>query len=260
MALIQCNYFSEVLDLHTSMMVILPQQSFKSGDQNKKFPTLFLLHGLSDDGTNWLRKTSIERYVYDLGIAVVIPKVDRSFYTDMLFGNKYWTFLTDELPFIARSFFPLSNKREDNFVVGLSMGGYGAFKWALHYPERFVAAASLSGVLDIVKWKNDIDQMGGDQAKRTAHLVFGNEEIKGSQHDLFSLLEKHNHSEKEKPLLFQYCGTEDSLFEHNINFMKKCEETSFQLTTNFDHGNHEWGYWDKKIQEVLKILPIQKLK
>ncbi|MGE8206252.1 alpha/beta hydrolase [Heyndrickxia sp. NPDC080065] len=259
MALIQCDFFSEILDLHTTMHVILPQPNKSKMDElidnGKRYPTLFLLHGLSDDGTNWLRKTSIERYVQDLGIAVVIPKVDRSFYTDMLYGNRYWTFLTEELPRVARSFFPLSTKREENFVVGLSMGGYGAFKWALHYPDSFSAAASLSGALDIVKWKEDIDQDEKHPLRRTMHLIFGNEDIKGSYHDLIGLLEAH-HSHTVKPKLFQCCGSEDFLFDYNMNFMKKCQETNFSLTTDFGPGDHNWSYWDEKIQDVLKWLPI----
>ncbi|GMA60977.1 hypothetical protein GCM10025859_14170 [Alicyclobacillus fastidiosus] len=74
-----------------------------------------------------------------------MPQVHRSAYTDMAYGNRYWTFLSEELPEVARSFFHLSDAREDNFVAGLSMGGYGALKWALRKPEQFVAAASLSG-------------------------------------------------------------------------------------------------------------------
>jgi S-formylglutathione hydrolase FrmB len=136
MALIHCNFFSEVLKLSTSMYVILPQRTqnqigMQGTVKKDKHPTLYLLHGLSDDHTIWLRRTSIERYVANLGLAVVMPEVHRSFYTDMVNGYNYWTFISEELPEIARSFFPLSDKREDNFVAGLSMGGYGAFKLAL---------------------------------------------------------------------------------------------------------------------------------
>src|SRR4029079_1126758 len=97
----------------------------------------------SDDDSIWLRRTSIERYVADLGIAVVMPQVHRSYYTDEAYGRPYWTFLSEELPRVASGFFRLSPRREDTFVAGLSMGGYGAFKWALRQPWRFAAAASL---------------------------------------------------------------------------------------------------------------------
>src|SRR5690625_2816006 len=103
MALIRCDFFSEVLKLSTSMTVILPENNKSQiGMENKAFnnkhQTLFLLHGLSDDHTIWTRRTSIERYVASLGLAVVMPQVDHSFYTDMEYGKQYWTFLTEELP------------------------------------------------------------------------------------------------------------------------------------------------------------------
>ncbi|MFD2881182.1 alpha/beta hydrolase [Paenibacillus rhizoplanae] len=154
MALIECKFYSEVLGLSTSMTVILPQQTttqigMSNVSKGTLHPTLYLLHGLSDDDSIWLRRTSIERYVAEMGIAVVMPQVHRSFYTDMKAGGQYWTFISEELPALARSFFPLSPKREDNFVAGLSMGGYGAMKLGLRKPENWAAAASLSGALDM---------------------------------------------------------------------------------------------------------------
>ncbi|MNE51186.1 hypothetical protein D3C80_1458040 [compost metagenome] len=100
MALIECRFYSDVLGLSTSMTVILPQQTTTQiGLNNVKrgelHPTLYLLHGLSDDDSIWLRRTSIERYVAELGIAVVMPQVDRSFYTDMAEGGRYWTFISE---------------------------------------------------------------------------------------------------------------------------------------------------------------------
>ncbi len=93
MALIQCNFFSEVLSVSTSITVILPQEtSNQIGMNNKrnheKIPTLYLLHGFSDDHTIWTRRTSIERYAAEYGLAVVMPQVDHSFYADMVYGKK----------------------------------------------------------------------------------------------------------------------------------------------------------------------------
>ncbi len=111
---------------------------------------LYLLHGMSDDHTAWLRYTSIERYAARHGLAVVMPAVGRSFYANEAHGHPYWDFLSEELPAVVGRFLRVSDRREDTFVAGLSMGGYGAFKWALRQPERFAAAASLSGALDVV--------------------------------------------------------------------------------------------------------------
>lgn len=257
MALIQCDFYSETLNLSTSMNVILPEHTTTQiGMDNKKITgkhqTLYLLHGLSDDHTIWSRRTSIERYVSTLGIAVVMPQVHHSFYADMAHGNRYWTFLTEELPQVARSFFPLSDKREDNFVAGLSMGGYGAFKWALTYPEKFAAAASLSGVTDIAA-RLKMDNNGYDPLS----LAFGDERVKDTENDLLWLLKQENQTDKPKPMLYQTCGTEDFLYEGNITFKKACDQTNYELTTDFGPGDHDWGYWDDKIQDVLKWLPLR---
>lgn len=261
MALIKCDFFSETLGINTTMTVILPQQTtnqigMKSVQSNKLHPTLFLLHGLSDDDSIWLRRTSIERYVSNLGIAVVMPQVHRGFYTDMEHGQRYWTFISEELPALARSFFPLSSKREDTFVAGLSMGGYGAFKLALRKPEMFSAAASLSGAMNIVGFGERSDEPYHDYK-----LIFGDRQVAGSNDDLFFLLEQAEKSNTPLPKLFQCCGTDDHLFEENRTFNEACKKTSFEHIYKEDPGRmHSWDYWDEKIQDVLKWLPIQEKK
>ncbi|BFH71480.1 MAG: alpha/beta hydrolase family protein [Paenibacillus dendritiformis] len=255
MALITCNYFSEVLGLSTAMTVILPEttagqygmNNVKSTEVHK---TLFLLHGLSDDHTIWVRRTSIERYAALKGIAVVMPQVHRSFYTDMAHGLRYWTFLTEELPAKARSFFPLSAKREDNYVAGLSMGGYGAMKWALSYPERFAAAASLSGSLDVAA------PALRERIREDARLIYGEGEIAGTPNDLFRLLEEADRHPGPKPKLFQCCGTEDFLYEDNVRFRETVRRTGFEHTYSEGPGDHTWEYWDARIKEVLEWLPL----
>ena len=155
MALITCDFFSESLEVGTSMTVVLPQTTeeqigVSSVDVSEHgVPVLYLLHGLSDDHTAWLRYTSIERYATARGLAVVMPAVHRSFYADEAHGHAYWQFVSEELPAIVAAFFRLSERREDTFVAGLSMGGYGALKLGLHHPERFAAVASLSGAVDV---------------------------------------------------------------------------------------------------------------
>ncbi len=260
MALIKCDFFAESIGMSTSMHVILPQQStgqigMGSIDRvREKYPCLFLLHGLSEDDLTWIRRTSIERYVAPLGLAVVMPNVHRSFYSDMKYGGNYWTFISEELPQIARSFFPLSDKREDNFVAGLSMGGYGAFKLALRKPESYCAAASLSGSLDMVMYiknaeKNIIDILVP---------IFGdNIDISGTEDDLMYCADKVAGLPKDKqPSLYQYCGTEDILYQENISFREYAKKLGLKHTYEESAGTHEWKYWDRQIQRVLEWLPL----
>ncbi len=262
MALIKCDFFSEVLTISTSMTVILPEDtSTQIGLINNrkagKIPTLYLLHGFSDDHAIWTRRTSIERYAAEYGIAVVMPQVDHSFYADMEYGKRYWTFISEELPRIARVFFPLSADREDNFVAGLSMGGYGAFKLALRKPKDFAAAASLSGVVDIVNRLKTAQQEDNLVGNALFH-VYGNRNIKDTEQDLFYLIQQLKKSGESIPQLFQACGTEDFLWEDNKKFHHFAKEQDLPLTHTFTSGTHEWGYWDQKIQEVLTWLPIRK--
>jgi putative tributyrin esterase len=246
-ALLRCDFFSEALGLSTSMTVILPQQTVgqigMAGAARAQPPVLYLLHGLSDDDTTWTRRTSIERYVAPLGLAVVMPQVHRSFYADEAYGNQYWTFLSEELPAVVGRFFRLSSRREDTFVAGLSMGGYGALKWALRQPERFAAAASLSGALDLAS------RFPADQV---TERVFGDGPVAGTGDDLLWLVDQADVAAL--PRLYLACGTDDFLYDENVRFRDACRAKGVPLTVDFGPGDHEWGYWDTKIQEVLAWL------
>ncbi len=261
MALIECHFRSEALHLSTSMTVILPQQPSDSIAPSTlggppRCQTLYLLHGLSDDHTVWLRRTSIERYVEPLGLAVVMPAVDRSFYTDMAAGNRYWTFISEELPALVQSFFPLSPAREDNFVAGLSMGGYGAFKLALLKPERFAAGASLSGAVDIV----EVARSEEDEPWRPdKHAIFGDlDKVAGSEMDLFHQARRLMESNVKPPALYQWCGTEDFLYPMNVRFKQFADQIGLPVDYSEGPGDHQWMYWDLEIQRVLNWLPLRK--
>lgn len=256
MALIRCDFFSEALQLSTSMTVILPQatsgQVGMSGRARSGAPpTLYLLHGMSDDDTTWLRRTSIERYVAPLGLAVVMPQVNRSFYADEAYGNRYWTFLSEELPEVAGSFFRLSERREDTFVAGLSMGGYGAIKWALRQPERFAAAASLSGTLDMAH-RERADGRPGD--RQVLDRIFGARAMAGTGDDLLWLVGQADPNTT--PALYLCCGTEDELFPDSERFLAACHGNGIAATVDFGPGAHEWDYWDRTIRDVLAWLPL----
>jgi putative tributyrin esterase len=254
MILNQVNFFSETLGLLSSMYVLLPQRKMADA-KNKRTPklrTLYLLHGHSDDHTAWQRYTSIERYAEGLNLAVVMPAVHLSFYNDMAHGGKYWQFISEEVPTLVRDMFSLSSKREDNFVAGLSMGGYGAFKMALTHPERFAAAASLSGAMDL----SEVVRVKKEDPENKAwieemHTVFGDlSKVRGSKHDLFALARKVAKGPV-KPRLYQCCGTEDELHPNNVRFHDAVRKLPLDLTYEEGPGEHNWAYWDKIIQRVL---------
>src|SRR5436190_11683288 len=141
-----------------------------------------------------------------------MPAVARSFYQDMTGGPKYWTFVSEELPALCQQWFPLSAAREDNFAAGLSMGGYGALRLGLGRPDKFAAAASLSGALDLEKRLREAGKEGSRISKAEWQGIFGQElKGEGTDADLFALAHKLALSDKPKPKLYLCCGTDDEL-------------------------------------------------
>ncbi|MBI5833204.1 MAG: esterase family protein [Armatimonadetes bacterium] len=258
MALLHVDFFSESLGLSCNMDVILPQPTTRQigldgATTAGPYKTLYLLHGMSDDHTIWQRRTSIERYVSTLPLAVVMPAVSRSMYCDMAHGLRYWTFVADELPALCRSWFPLSAAREDNFVAGLSMGGYGAFKLALARPTQFAAAASLSGALDVA---TRLGEAEGDWRREMENVYGDLTTVAGSDNDLLALLDKLAASEQPRPRLFQWCGTEDFLYEHNHSFLTRAAQAGVAVDYTEGPGGHTWDKWDEQIQNVLTWLAV----
>ncbi|PKM69642.1 MAG: hypothetical protein CVU94_02945 [Firmicutes bacterium HGW-Firmicutes-19] len=254
MALLQVSFFSQTLGLSMQMNVILPQREEPSSD--KRLPVLYLLHGMSDDHTIWLRRTSIERYVEQRNIAIVMPSTHLGWYTDMAHGHKYWTFISEELPKIVHSFFNnLSDKREDNFVAGLSMGGYGALKLGLGASHKFSAVASLSGALDVSAICLEYQHTEENQFWSD---IFGEaQKVKGSDNDLLALALNLKQSNKPLPKIYIWCGTEDFLYDQNMTMKKHLDELNIDLTYEESAGDHSWHVWDVQIQRVLEWLPIQ---
>ncbi len=258
MALVNVQFFSEVLGVCTQMNVILPESrkgqiGVGGVNDEQKWKVLYLLHGLSDDQTIWERRTSIERYVADLPLAVLMPTTQRGWYTDARRGYKWFTYMTEELPVAVHSFFAnLSDKREDTFVSGLSMGGYGALKLALSKPEKYGWAASLSGAVDIA-------EICENRAAATTEFedIFGKaDQVRGSKDDLFFLASELKKSGRPVPNLYMCCGLQDGLYWQNVRLRNHLNSLDMRVTFEEEAGDHRWEYWDMKIQNVLKWLPL----
>ena len=257
MALIHCQFYSQVLGLMSTMSVILPDPPLPGAaesqtNQRARYPTLYLLHGLSDDHTAWQRQTAIERHVAGLNLAVVMPAVQRSYYANMATGLRYWTFISEEVPALAHRFFPLSTRRDETFVAGLSMGGYGAFKLALTFPDRYAAAASLSGALDLVARARADAEAGNDEL---GHIFGPIDSLVGSPNDLFQLAQHLSGQRAPRPQFYQWCGTEDFLYADNVRFCEHAKTLGLDILYEEGPGGHTWDCWDAQIQRVLAWLP-----
>jgi len=250
-ALCELHIYSEALGLQTTVNVIIPQKSTNGeigtaqGACTERYKCLFLLHGLSDDQSIWLRRTSIERYAQAHSLCVVMPFGGRSFYTDMRYGEKYYTYIAEELPRLIASIFPVSDKREDHFIAGVSMGGYGALKIGLKNSSYFSAAAGLSSVADVV---------GCISMFRDVFIpVFGESTAVPASENLFTLSETHK-NDTQKPRLFLGVGTEDFLYEGNCKLKEHLQNLDYDFTYRESAGIHSWNFWDEYIQYVLEWL------
>lgn len=249
MALLTVNFHSDVLGQAMSMNVILPQKAVTqigmASSESDCCKVLYLLHGMSDDHTIWERRTSIERYVAGRNLAVIMPAVHLSWCTDMAFGGRYQTFVSEELPTICHSMFrQLSDRREDTFIAGLSMGGYGALKLALTHPERYGGCAGLSGAFDVYNRAKDDSPYW--------HSIFGDpESIPGSANDVYHLISKAAQSGADLPKVYLWCGTEDSLFPESERARDLLIQNGYEVSWNQSSGDHSWFYWDREIQKVI---------
>ena len=259
MALIDIKLFSTTLNTNTDIRVVLPtpDEPFapdaKPYYQGKKYQVLYLLHGMHGDATVWTRNTGIERYAQEKTLCVVCASVTNSCYLDMAHGSRFMTYMLEELPQFITSTFPVSTRREDTFIAGMSMGGYGAYRLAGEKPEMFAAAASLSGGLDM---SNETGRHeGGPSTAMPVWDIFGDRQVKGSDDDLFTLIPRVS-KEGRLPKLFQCCGTEDFLYEINVRFRDEMLKQGVDLTYEESPGIHNWDYWDPQIRRILEWLPL----
>ena len=250
MAFLTCNFYSEKLEMDCDLNIILPYGKGQSDKLGEKFPVLYLLHGLSDDHTKWCRLTSIERYVRELNLAVVMPNVHRSFYLNTYDGRRYFDYVNEEVPAFCEEVFGISSKREDKFVAGLSMGGYGAMKLALSEPYQFSAAGTFSGALDFVEMVNS-QTVGTD-----GEIESFRKELK-EENDLFLLAEKAGEN---MPSIYQACGTEDFLYDYNTKFRDFIKPICPDFEYQEGPGTHEWGFWDTHVQKFIDFIALRNSK
>lgn len=262
MALIKCDFFSRSLEKCSTIYAVLPQREtsgqigIESSCKSEKFKCLLLLHGLSDDESIWMRRTSVERYATEHGIAVIMPDADRSFYTDMKCGGKYYTYIAKEVLSVAREFFNISDKREDTFIAGNSMGGYGALKIGLRENDIFSAAVGISSVADIVERSIPKGEHYRD-FKTTLIPVFGEEMVIPPEDDLFRLAKMKKENNEKFPALYLACGKNDYMYEDNLKLKAHLESLNIDFTYEENEGySHSWEYWDLIIQHILNWLPL----
>lgn len=264
MAHINCSFYSASLKKNTHLIVFLPSVSvddFFSGreetyyEKEKTYPVLYLLHGSYGDCMDWCLNTGIERYAQEKQIAVVMPSGENSAYSNMAYGEQYLTFIGEELPEFVRQMFPISGKREETYIAGLSMGGYGAYRVGLEYPDTFGWVAALSGGMDREKIQSNDARVQKVLTRYRSAIYKDGEPIAGTRNDLLTLLKEQLDAGVSLPKLYMNCGTEDFVFPLNEHFYEKASELGASIVYEKFPGVHNWDYWDAHIKDVLKWLP-----
>lgn len=242
MAFMQCEYHSAALGMTTHFCAVLPgeEETALAGA-----PVVWLLHGLTDDCSAWLRYTRVERYARQKQAVIVMPEVQRSFYTDMAAGPAYFTYVSRELPAFCRRVFGLSALREQNFVMGNSMGGYGAMKCALRLPAQYAGCAAFSAVMDA----NDFLYRPEARLSNEMTAVFGPGSRVPAQEDLFALLAAAEPAGL--PRFFLGCGTSDRLWPMNLEMHRRLNRLGVAHEFRACAGGHSWELWDSLLKAAL---------
>ncbi|WP_292603347.1 alpha/beta hydrolase [Methanobrevibacter sp. UBA212] len=245
------------LQRRTSISVILPADNihFLQDTEEivpKPYRTLYLLHGLYGSDDIFLANTSIQKFAEDNGIAIVIPCGENSFYIDNPKAHAYYgEYVGQELLDITRNIFPLSHRREDTFIAGFSMGGYGAVRNGLKYHENFSKIGMISAALitdDIVNYTDDDNVL---RSRDFYESIFGDlDELKGSDMDPKALIERCPNV----PDIYMACGEDDFLFEKNSDFHEFLKDMDIDVDFVKASGEHTWEFSEKYIKEFIKTL------
>ncbi len=254
MALIQVNYLSQALFRIVPLNVILPADRFDAetnrylNGKERKYKTLYLLHGLLGNYTDWVSQTRIQKWAEEKNLAVVMPSGDNAFYFNSRTPwNDYGTFIGKELVEMTRRMFPLSEKREDTFIAGLSMGGFGALRNGIVYSETFSHVAGLSSAIHIFE----------DTSEEANNGLFDNKAAAArTDKNPWAAVENMLSEKRCIPKFYMSCGTKDDLLQVNVAFRDLLQSKGIEVTWDEEDYGHDWDFWDSQIKKVLDWLPL----
>jgi putative tributyrin esterase len=262
MAVLQVDFFSKSLEKKTCFHMVLPNDvppMMINGNDNYKrgMKTLFLLHGYSGSSSDWLLGSSVQELAVKYNMAIVMPSGDNSFYLDGKgTGRAYCRYVGEELVDYVRRTFNLSRDKEDTFISGLSMGGFGAIHTGLYYPETFGKIVALSSALIIHNIKNKTEEFVDAIADYAYYsLVFGDlDKLENSPNNPEYLIKELKREKKAIPALYMACGTEDFLIEENRAFHKFLVDEGIDVEYLESPGVHDWNFWNAYLEPSIQWL------
>lgn len=271
MATMEVHFFSETLKRNVTFNAIIPvdKRSIDGNElreRNRPMKTLYLLHGVYGDCTEWQNYTRVALWAQDMNIAVIMPSGENKFYCDIADSNDYFgKFAGEELVTFTRRLFNLSAAKEDTYVAGLSMGGLGALLTGLRYPDTFgyIGAFSSALMLD----KTPVDDKGsqlfhrgstGEPISRTEFYEssVGSLENLDPRNDVYRLVDACA-ANGNMPKIYQAIGSDDFLLICNRKFKAYLDSKGVDVTYEESEGAHEWNFWDKALYHFLNWLPLE---
>lgn len=280
MGMMRFNFRSEILSLQVDVTITYPTESmtyYSLKEENRgegiiprrkweyekamKFQTVYMLHGGGDDDTSIIRKSNLERYAEENCVMTVAAQVKDSFFMNTKYGYRYFTFMTEELPKVIQTLFASSDRREDNFVLGMAMGGNGALALGLKRPDLYAACVDLSGGIgcsvDLENFKKELKELDFERLRST----FGNpEELQGGEYDLSYYARKNLENNVEIPDFYIAVGEEDfirDVVRWDRDALKKIGYNIFYEEAP-GYG-HDWDFWDLYIRKAFyEWLPLKR--
>jgi len=276
MATMRYNFFSQTLSLCVDVTITYPSRKFSYAQEPKteriltanadqvlrpgmKLQTVYVLHGGSDDDTLVHRYTNLERYAEENCVMTVTPQVKDSFFLDTDYGFNYYTFVTEELPSVMQSLFASSPRREDNFVIGMAMGGNAALMLAMKRPDLYSAAVDLSGGIGC---SIDSDYFAREMREWThiRRMISAFGDAVGGPWDLGDIARDNLVRGVEVPKLFLSVGEEDFIRDVVRKDRDALRRIGYQLHYEEVPGlGHEWEFWDQAMRKAFyEWLPLKR--
>lgn len=271
MAKIVCNFISYTLRRTVDITVVIPSPTipqstrrFKAAEPcmhtpKEKYPVLYLLHGMGNNHATWTGYTNVEMFAEERQIAVVNISAENKSYIKKG-DDDFFKFVSEELPDFVCGMFPISDRPEDTFTAGLSMGGYGTLVHALNFPERFAAFGAFSAGVSVGKInmsKFDPDKLQAQHAAEKGNRppLAPNPEV-DPQFDPVALALKIVEEKRTFPKVYMACGGKDFIYESNIQFRDKLMELGADVTWDeIPQYGHEWRFWNVEVERFLDWIP-----
>lgn len=250
MAWMHVQISSDEIRMPTSIEVLLPQAAVEKLAQGEKLPVLYLLHDKTGDHSEWLKKAALETYQEEVPIAIVMPSGNASYFVNLKYGKNYQNYIRDELPAICEKLFPISDKKEEKFLAGVGMGGYGALNIALTPKCPFGVIGAFHADIDMKKHY--------EENPKKMEEIFGSiTEYEKSANCLYHAVECLPETEAENrklPQIIMMCNQEASITEENKRLYSMIKKKSEDIELRECTEASGWRYYGECLYTFMKSI------